>query len=178
MVARDILLAELTGVRYHVAHLSTQHAVAMVTYAKARGLRGHVRSMSASLLDHRRGREGLRRELQDEAAATLRAATWMPRSKGSRTARWTRSQQTMRRTRAARRCRSSRSVPFGILGLETAIGLTFESWCIRANLADEDGRTVHDRTRPRSAPQSRHAGDRRAGRYHRSRSRARDGHMM
>ncbi len=39
MVARDILLAELTGVRYHVAHLSTKHAVAMVKFAKSRGLR-------------------------------------------------------------------------------------------------------------------------------------------
>lgn len=38
MVARDILLAELTGVRYHVAHLSTKNAVAMVKYAKAKGL--------------------------------------------------------------------------------------------------------------------------------------------
>jgi dihydroorotase len=38
MVARDILLAELTGVRYHVAHLSTKHAVAMVKFAKAKGL--------------------------------------------------------------------------------------------------------------------------------------------
>jgi dihydroorotase len=38
MVARDILLAEFTGVRYHVAHLSTKHAVAMVKFAKSRGL--------------------------------------------------------------------------------------------------------------------------------------------
>src|SRR6478735_3891557 len=38
MVARDILLAELTGARYHVAHLSTKHAVAMVKFAKSRGL--------------------------------------------------------------------------------------------------------------------------------------------
>lgn len=38
MVARDILLAELTGVRYHVAHLSTRHSVAMVGFAKSRGL--------------------------------------------------------------------------------------------------------------------------------------------
>jgi dihydroorotase len=38
MVARDILLAELTGARYHVAHISTRNAVAMVTFAKARGL--------------------------------------------------------------------------------------------------------------------------------------------
>ena len=39
MVARDLLLAELTGARYHVAHLSTQRAVAMVAFAKSRGLR-------------------------------------------------------------------------------------------------------------------------------------------
>ena len=38
MVARDILLAELTGARYHVAHISTKHAVSMVAFAKQRGL--------------------------------------------------------------------------------------------------------------------------------------------
>lgn len=38
MVARDILLAELTGARYHVAHLSTKRSVAMVAYAKSKGL--------------------------------------------------------------------------------------------------------------------------------------------
>ena len=27
MVARDILLAELTGARYHVAHISTRNSV-------------------------------------------------------------------------------------------------------------------------------------------------------
>jgi len=39
MVARDLILAELTGCRYHVAHISSQHSVAMVRYAKSRGLR-------------------------------------------------------------------------------------------------------------------------------------------
>src|SRR5688572_20743999 len=38
MVARDILLAELTGARFHVAHLSTKHSVEMVAFAKSRGL--------------------------------------------------------------------------------------------------------------------------------------------
>jgi dihydroorotase len=38
MVARDILLAELTGARYHVAHISARHSVEMVAYAKSRGL--------------------------------------------------------------------------------------------------------------------------------------------
>jgi dihydroorotase len=38
MVARDILLAELTGARLHVAHISTHNAVKMVAFAKQRGL--------------------------------------------------------------------------------------------------------------------------------------------
>src|ERR1700722_9894470 len=38
MVARDILLAELTGARYHVAHISSRHSVEMVAFAKARCL--------------------------------------------------------------------------------------------------------------------------------------------
>ncbi len=39
MVARDILLAEVTGVRYHVAHISSRIAVEMVAFAKSRGLK-------------------------------------------------------------------------------------------------------------------------------------------
>ena len=38
MVARDLLLAELTGARYHVAHISSRRAVEMVKFAKDRGL--------------------------------------------------------------------------------------------------------------------------------------------
>jgi dihydroorotase len=38
MVARDILLAEVTGARYHVAHISSRHSVEMVAYAKLQGL--------------------------------------------------------------------------------------------------------------------------------------------
>jgi len=38
MVARDLLLAQLTGARYHVAHISTENAVAMVESARRRGL--------------------------------------------------------------------------------------------------------------------------------------------
>jgi dihydroorotase len=39
MVARDILLAELTGAHLHIAHLSTVGAVRLVRDAKARGVR-------------------------------------------------------------------------------------------------------------------------------------------
>src|SRR5439155_690111 len=39
MVSRDVVLSEMTGGRYHVAHLSTRKAVEMVREAKARGVR-------------------------------------------------------------------------------------------------------------------------------------------
>src|ERR1700693_4844469 len=38
MVARDILLAEVTGGKYHVAHISSRHSVAMVAFAKLKQL--------------------------------------------------------------------------------------------------------------------------------------------
>lgn len=39
MVARDIILAEVTGVRYHVAHISSANSVELVAEAKRRGLK-------------------------------------------------------------------------------------------------------------------------------------------
>jgi dihydroorotase len=39
IVARDLLLAELTGARYHVAHLSSKVSVRLLREAKSRGLR-------------------------------------------------------------------------------------------------------------------------------------------
>ena len=38
MVARDILLAELTGARFHVAHISSRRSMEMVAFAKSHGL--------------------------------------------------------------------------------------------------------------------------------------------
>jgi dihydroorotase len=38
MVARDILLAESAGARFHVAHISSRHSIHMVQFAKKRGL--------------------------------------------------------------------------------------------------------------------------------------------
>src|SRR2546426_8832251 len=39
MVSRDLILAEMTGGKYHVAHLSTRRSVEMIRAAKVRGLR-------------------------------------------------------------------------------------------------------------------------------------------
>ncbi|MFQ6028976.1 MAG: dihydroorotase [Dehalococcoidia bacterium] len=47
MIARDIALAELTGGKLHVAHLSTAGAVALVREAKARGI-----SVTAEICPH------------------------------------------------------------------------------------------------------------------------------
>ncbi len=71
MVARDLLLAELTGARYHVAHISTRNAVAMVDYARRQGLPVTCEATPHhfALTDERYG--GLRQQLQDEAAAAL-----------------------------------------------------------------------------------------------------------
>jgi dihydroorotase len=38
MVARDLLLAEMTGARCHIAHVSTRNAVTMVAYARRAGV--------------------------------------------------------------------------------------------------------------------------------------------
>ena len=38
MVARDLLLAEVTGARFHVAHISTRRSIELVAEAKAKGL--------------------------------------------------------------------------------------------------------------------------------------------
>jgi dihydroorotase len=47
IVARDMLLAEYTGARYHVAHISTQGAVRILREAKSRGI-----AVSAEVTPH------------------------------------------------------------------------------------------------------------------------------
>ncbi len=39
MIARDIMLADYTGARFHVAHISTRRSVELVREAKARGIK-------------------------------------------------------------------------------------------------------------------------------------------
>ena len=56
MVSRNLSLAELTGARLHLAHLSTAGSVRLVREAKARGIRRDGGSLSASLYLDRRSR--------------------------------------------------------------------------------------------------------------------------
>jgi dihydroorotase len=52
MVARDILLAELTGAHVHIAHISTAGAVRLVREGKARGVRPIARVREHDSRDH------------------------------------------------------------------------------------------------------------------------------
>jgi dihydroorotase len=125
MVARDVLLAELTGARYHVAHLSTKRSVAMVAYAKSRGLAvtcevtpHHFALTDAAMTPYDanykmkpplRGGEDVEAMLDGIEAGTVDAlATDHAPHAGSE------------------KMQEFEKCPFGILGLETAIGLTFE----------------------------------------------------
>ena len=69
MVARDILLAELTGAHVHIAHISTARRGA--AGARRQGARHprHCRGHAAPSAAHRRGGARLRPEHEDGAAA-------------------------------------------------------------------------------------------------------------
>jgi dihydroorotase len=125
MVARDLLLAELTGARYHVAHLSTKHSVAMVEHARLVGLPvtceatpHHFALCDAEMQPYDsnykmkpplRG-DGHRAAVADGIArgAITAIATDHAPHPGSE------------KMQEFERC------PFGIIGLETAIGLSLE----------------------------------------------------
>jgi dihydroorotase len=123
MVARDLLLAELTGVRYHVAHLSTSRSAAMVAFAKQRGLSVtcEVTPHHFAITDHElstydsnfkmkpplRGSEDREALIEALSSGVIDAiATDHAPHAGSE------------KMQEFERC------PFGITGLETAIGLT------------------------------------------------------
>lgn len=125
MVARDILLAEVTGARYHVAHLSTRHSVAMVGFARSRGLpvTCEVTPHHFALADEQippydgnykmkpplRGCEHVRGLLDGIQSGIVDAlATDHAPHPGDE------------------KMQEFEKCPFGILGLETAIGLTFD----------------------------------------------------
>ena len=126
MVARDILLAELTGVRYHVAHLSTRNSVAMVAFAKSRGLpvtaeaTPHHFAITDAELTNYDSNYKMKPPLRSDAdvAAVIEGivsgaidviATDHAPHTGSQ------------KMQEFERC------PFGITGLETAIGLSLEA---------------------------------------------------
>jgi dihydroorotase len=125
MVARDILLAELTGVRYHVAHLSTRHAVAMVKYAKSRGLpiscevcphHFSITDSDVGAYDANYKMKPPLRSCCDVDAAIEGIADGTVDALATDHAPHPGSEKMQ----------EFEKCPFGILGLETALGLTFE----------------------------------------------------
>src|SRR5215471_17203316 len=125
MVARDLVLAQLTGARYHVAHISTRNAIAMVDYARKSGLpvtcetTPHHFTLSdediAAYDSNYKMKPPLRSTCHRDAAVaglvsgTISAiATDHAPHAGSE------------KMQEFERC------PFGIIGLETAIGLALE----------------------------------------------------
>lgn len=125
MVARDILLAEVTGARYHVAHLSTKHAVEMAAFAKAKGLPVtcevtphhfvladsdiHPYDSNYKMKPPLRAGEHVQACIDGIANGTVDALATdhAPHS-------------------GAEKMQEFERCPFGILGLETAIGLTLD----------------------------------------------------
>lgn len=125
MVARDLILAELTGVRYHVAHISTRYSIRMVEHAKRLGLPvtceitphhftigdQHLHELDSNFkmkpplrasVDLAAALDGITSHIIDSIATDH--APHPPEEKSL----------------AFERC------PFGILGLETAIALTLD----------------------------------------------------
>ncbi|HEY7209021.1 MAG TPA: dihydroorotase [Bryobacteraceae bacterium] len=125
MVARDIILAEVTGARYHVAHLSSANSVELVADAKRRGLRvtaeatpHHFALADGDMppYDSNYKMKPPLRESRDVAAITRGlcdgtidaiATDHAPHA-------------------GAEKMREFERCPFGILGFETAIGLALE----------------------------------------------------
>jgi len=125
IVARDLLLAEHTGARYHVAHISTRRSVEMVAQAKAKGLpvtceaTPHHMSLSDEdmvpydsnykMKPPLRSREDVAAVIEGIASGVVDAiATDHAPHPGSE------------KMQEFERC------PFGIIGFETALGIALE----------------------------------------------------
>jgi dihydroorotase len=125
MVARDVILAEVTGVRYHVAHISSKHSVEMVAFARERGLKvtaeatpHHFALADADMRPYDsnykmkpplRSREDVEAVTQGLVSGAIDAiATDHAPHPGAE------------KMQEFERC------PFGIIGLETAVGLALE----------------------------------------------------
>ncbi len=125
MVARDILLAEVTGARYHVAHISSDIAVEMVAFAKSRGLKvtaeatpHHFVLADADMLpyDSNYKMKPPLRERRDVDAVTKGLISGAIDAIASDHA----PHPGDEKMQEFERC------PFGIIGLETALGLALE----------------------------------------------------
>src|SRR5277367_2992072 len=125
MVARDILLAQLTGARFHVAHISSRYSVEMVAFAKSSGLSvtseatPHHFALSDSEMPPYDSNYKMKPPLRSacdvgtvtnglvSGAIDVIATDHAPHA-------------------GSEKMREFEKCPFGVIGLETAIGLTLE----------------------------------------------------
>ena len=125
MVARDILLAQLTGARYHVAHISSRYSVEMVAFAKARGL-----TVTAEATPHHFALADTDMRPYDsnyKMKPPLRAVSDVEMVIGGVVNGAIDAIATDHAPHAgSEKMQEFEQCPFGILGLETAIGLTLE----------------------------------------------------
>jgi len=126
MVARDILLAQLTGARYHVAHLSSRHAVEMVAFAKARGL-----AVTAEVTPHHLALADLQMAPYDsnfKMKPPLRSVCDVGAVVGGVVSGAIDAIATDHAPHAGSdKMQEFEKCPFGIIGLETAIGVAMET---------------------------------------------------
>ncbi len=125
MVARDIILAEVTGVRYHVAHISSRHSVAMVAFARRRGLNvtaeatPHHFAIADCEMRPYDGNYKMKPPLREPADIEAVKAGFV---NGTIDAIATDHAPHP----GAEKMQEFERCPFGIIGLETALGLTLE----------------------------------------------------
>lgn len=125
MVARDIILAEVTGSRYHVAHLSSKYSVEMVAFAKRRGLKVTAEATPHHfvLADSDIPAEGcnykMKPPLRERGDVGAVAQGIISGAIDAIATDHAPHPETEKR-QAFERC------PFGIIGLETALGLALE----------------------------------------------------
>jgi dihydroorotase len=126
MVARDILLAELTGARYHVAHLSTRNSVSMVAFAKSRGL-----AVTAEATPHHfslTDAELVTYDSNYKMKPPLRAGTHVAAViEGLVTGAIDAIATDHAPHTGSQKMQEFERCPFGVTGLETAIGLSLEA---------------------------------------------------
>lgn len=123
MVARDILLAELTGCRLHIAHVSTSGSVRLIREAKARGVRVTAETCPHYFTlteDAVRGYNTMAKMNPPLRTAEDVAAVKQGLKDGSIDAIATDHAPHALDEKAA----EFDSAPFGIVGLETALGLS------------------------------------------------------
>jgi len=123
-VARDVQIAELTGARLHIAHLSAKASLDQVRYAKQNGLRVtcEVTPHHFTLIDEDVTYDSRYKMNPPLAARADREALWQGLSDGTVDAIAT---DHAPHEPAIKDVEFDKS-PFGILGFETAVGLALE----------------------------------------------------